>query len=102
MFCGQTVFAELMDFLARGTFLQMAKAESSDQSVLRHVTQRGEDPNLDRHHRLRARRHREETTRPRPQPQRNPPNYQPHAIRENPGSYSVDGLNRPKSRGWSP
>jgi hypothetical protein len=44
-------------------FFKVDQAASSDQTVLRHVGQRGEDANLDRGFRLRPRRHRQETSR---------------------------------------
>ena len=44
-------------------FFKVDQAASSDQTVLRHVGQRGEDANLGRGFRLRSRRHRQETSR---------------------------------------
>ena len=51
--------------LAGGTLLQVDQAASSDQAVLRHVGERGEDADLDCRLGLRPRRHRQEAPRPR-------------------------------------
>ena len=50
--------------LAGGTLLQVDQAASSDQAVLRHVGERGEDADLDCRLGLRPRRHRQEAPRP--------------------------------------
>ena len=50
--------------LAGGTLLQVDQAASSDQAVLRHVGERGEDADLDCRLGLRPRRHRQEASRP--------------------------------------
>ena len=50
--------------LAGGTLLQVDQAASSDQAVLRHVGERGEDADLDCRLGLRPRRHRQEVPRP--------------------------------------
>ena len=50
--------------LAGGTLLQVDQAASSDQAVLRHVGERGEDADLDCRLGLRPRRHRQEEPRP--------------------------------------
>ena len=47
-----------------GTLLQVDQAASSDQAVLRHVGERGEDADLDCRLGLRPRRHRQEAPRP--------------------------------------
>ena len=49
---------------AGGTLLQVDQAASSDQAVLRHVGERGEDADLDCRLGLRPRRHRQEAPRP--------------------------------------
>ena len=50
--------------LAGGTLLQVDQAASSDQAVLRHVGERGEDADPDCRLGLRPRRHRQEAPRP--------------------------------------
>ena len=60
---GRHDLRSLQEPLAGRTFLQMDQAASSDQKVLRHVGQRGEDANLDRGFGLCFGRHRQEAPR---------------------------------------
>ena len=63
-------------------FFKWIKAAPAHQGVLRHLRERGEDPDLDRHQHLRARGHRQEATGRRPQSGRNPANLQHLPFRE--------------------
>ena len=47
--------------LAGRTIFQVDQTASSDQAVLRHLRERGQNTNMDRHFDLRPSRHREET-----------------------------------------
>ena len=69
--------------LAGGVVLQMDQAASAHQGVFRHERERGENANLDRHQCVRARCHRQKTSRRRSVALHNPTNSQPHAFREN-------------------
>ena len=60
--------------LAGRTVLQMDQAASADQSLLRHLGERGQDANLDRGLGLRPGRHREKTAQTSRQPLSNPTN----------------------------
>ena len=64
-------------------FFKWIKQHLRLQDVFRHQRERGENANLDRHQRLRARRHRQKTSRRRSIALHNPTNSQPHAFREN-------------------
>lgn len=68
--------------LAGGVVFQVDQAAPAHQGVLRHLRERGEDPDLDRHQHLRARGHRQEATGRRPQSGRNPANPQHLPFRE--------------------
>jgi len=75
-------------------FFKWIKQHLADQGLLRHVDERGEDPGLDRHQRVRAGGDPQEGTPARAQPLRNPPNSEPHPVRAGAafsGSYSVSG-----------
>ncbi len=63
-------------------FFKWIKAAPAHQGVLRHLRERGEDPDLDRHQHLRARGHRQEATGRRPQSGRNPANPHHFSLRE--------------------
>ena len=69
--------------LAGRTVFQMDKAASSDQAVLRHVGQRGEDANMDRGFRLRPGCHRQEAPRLGGLPLHFAPGFLGHPLREN-------------------
>src|SRR5665811_2347657 len=69
--------------LAGRTVLQMDQAAPSDQTVLRHVGQRGEDANLDRRIGLRPHCHRQEAPRLGSLPLHFAPDFLGHPLREN-------------------
>ena len=73
------------------TVFQMDKAASSDQAVLRHVGQRGEDVNMDRGFRLRPGCHCQETPRPGGLALHFAPGFLGHPLREN---ADVPGISR--------
>ena len=77
--------------LAGRTVLQMDKAASSDQAVLRHVGQRGEDANMDRGFRLRPGCHCQETPPPGGLALHFAPGFLGHPLREN---ADVPGISR--------
>ena len=68
--------------LAGGVVLQVDQTTSANQSVLRHLRERGQDPDLDRYQHLRARGHRQEAATRRPPSGRNPANLHRFAVRE--------------------
>ena len=70
--------------LADRTLLPLDQAALADQSLLRHFAQRRENPDLDRHLRLRARRHSAQAPGPLLQPLCDPTDFERHAFRENP------------------
>ena len=72
--------------LAGRTVLQMDQAAPTDQGLLRHLRERREDPNLDRHRRVRAGCHHQEAAPARGQSLLDPPDSQRLALRENPSS----------------
>jgi hypothetical protein len=80
--------------MAGRAVFQMDQIEFVYQILLRHERQRRENSSVDRDQRLRARGHRQEGTRGRPQPQRNFANPQPDALREKP---SFSGVERVKT-----
>ncbi len=69
--------------LADRIIFQMDQAASSDQGLLRHYAQRGQDTGVDRHQRICAGCHPEKTTRPEGQHVRNTSGFGCHAFREN-------------------
>src|ERR1017187_4396646 len=69
--------------LADRIVLQMAQATSAHQSFLRHQSERGAHPNLDRHRRLSARRHLEKTSASEFKPLHYSTDFEPDALREN-------------------
>ena len=78
--------------MTSGIVLQMDQTEPADQSLLRHVAQRCEDANSDRHPRLRDHGHPEQATACGLKPYRNPASARRDRIRTNPCFYSVNGL----------
>jgi len=88
--------------LADRVVLQVDQATFANQSLLRQHGQRSEDPNLDRHQHLRARRHYEKGTGHRPQPLRNFANPECHAFRKNPYFSGLNRVNRPKPKSHFP
>ena len=70
--------------LAGRTVLQVDQAASAHQGVLRHLGERGEDADLDRRLRLRARRHHSQAPATVRQPLRNSTDPEPHHVRANP------------------
>ncbi len=78
-----TIAQALQVPLAGRVVLQVDQATSADQGFLRDFPERGEDPGVDCHQRLRARGHREEGTQARTEPLRNPANSERGPFREN-------------------
>ena len=69
--------------LAGGTIFQVDQTAPADQEILRHQRERGEDPNLDRGLRLRARGYRPEEAETGSQPLPNSTDFERDAFREN-------------------
>ena len=69
--------------LAGRTVLQVDQAASADQGFLRDFPERGEDPSVDCHQRLRTRGHCQKGTQARTEPLRNPTNSERGPFREN-------------------
>src|SRR3990172_1170471 len=70
--------------LAGRTVLQMDQAAPAHQSLLRYLGERGQDPDLDRHLRLRPRRHCQEAAKTRTQPLLNSTDSERDPFREKP------------------
>ena len=68
--------------LAGGVVLQVDQTTPADQGVLRHLRERGQDPDLNRHQHLRVSRHRQEANEHRPRSRRNPANFHHLPLRE--------------------
>ena len=67
----------------------MDQAAPAHQGILRHFRKRRQIANLDRRLGLRLGCHRQETPRTRGEPLRNPTNFEPHPVRENPRQWLV-------------
>ena len=85
--------------MASRTVLQMDQAAPADQSFLRHVDERGENPGVERHQRVRAGGDPQESTPARTQPLRTPPNSEPHAVRAGAAFSGSYGVSRARSAG---
>ena len=69
--------------MAGRALLQVDQAAPEDQSLLRHLAQRGEDADLDRDLGLRARGHSQEAARKHAQPLHNSTDPEHQSLREN-------------------
>jgi len=75
--------AVVQSALASRVVLQVDQAAPAHQGFLRNLRERRQNPNLDSRLRLRARGHREEAARARPEPLHHPTDFERRPIREN-------------------